>query len=98
MIEQTLIIVKPDGVARGLVGTILERLERTGLTITQLKLVQADEELIGAHYPAEEAWLASVGTKTLQDYERQSLDPRDTFGRSDARAIGCEILSWLHQY
>ena len=41
--EQTLVIVKPDGVQRGLVGAIISRLERRGLRLSALKLLQVDE-------------------------------------------------------
>ncbi|WP_280401365.1 nucleoside-diphosphate kinase [Nocardia carnea] len=50
MTEQTLILIKPDGVARGCVGEVLSRVERKGLKIAALKLEQVDAELAGAHY------------------------------------------------
>jgi nucleoside-diphosphate kinase len=49
-IERTLILVKPDGVQRGLVGEIIGRLERTGLKICGLKIMQMTEELAAQHY------------------------------------------------
>jgi nucleoside-diphosphate kinase len=48
--EQTLVLIKPDGVARGLVGEIITRIERKGLKIAALKLEQVSEELAAAHY------------------------------------------------
>ena len=48
--ETTLILVKPDGVQRGLVGEIIGRLERKGLRIAGLKMVQVNEELANKHY------------------------------------------------
>lgn len=50
MTERTLILVKPDGVARGLVGEVVSRIERKGLTIARLELRQIDEATAGAHY------------------------------------------------
>ncbi|NKY89370.1 nucleoside-diphosphate kinase [Nocardia veterana] len=50
MTEQTLALIKPDGVARGLVGEIITRIERKGLKIAALKLEQVSEELAAAHY------------------------------------------------
>ncbi|MFN2462825.1 MAG: nucleoside-diphosphate kinase [Candidatus Dormibacteria bacterium] len=50
MSERTLVLVKPDGVQRGLVGEVIGRLERKGLKITALKLMQADEALAREHY------------------------------------------------
>jgi nucleoside-diphosphate kinase len=48
--QRTLIIVKPDGVQRGLVGAILERFERRGLQIVALRLMQIDRGLAERHY------------------------------------------------
>ena len=52
--ERTLVIVKPDGVQRGLVGPILTRLEARGLKIVGLKLVQVSSELAARHYAEHE--------------------------------------------
>jgi nucleoside-diphosphate kinase len=48
--QRTLVIVKPDGVQRGLVGPILSRLEARGLKIVGLKLVQVSQDLAARHY------------------------------------------------
>lgn len=52
MTEKTLILIKPDGVQRLLVGRILERYEQRGLRIVGLKLVAVDRELAERHYDA----------------------------------------------
>jgi nucleoside-diphosphate kinase len=48
--EQTLVLVKPDAVQRGLIGEVTSRLERRGLQLVGLKLMQITEELAGRHY------------------------------------------------
>ena len=48
--ERTLILVKPDGVQRGLIGEIIGRFERRGLKLLGLKFIQMSEELAGQHY------------------------------------------------
>ena len=48
--QRTLVIVKPDGVQRGLVGEILGRFERRGLKLVGLKLIQIDRALAERHY------------------------------------------------
>jgi len=48
--ESTLVLVKPDGVNRGVVGGVISRLESTGLKISGLKLIQIDNDLAGKHY------------------------------------------------
>ena len=50
MPDRTLVICKPDAVERGLVGAILNRFERRGLTIAALELRTLDEELLARHY------------------------------------------------
>lgn len=51
-LQRTFVMVKPDGVQRGLVGEIIGRLERKGLKLIGLKLVQVDETLARNHYAA----------------------------------------------
>lgn len=50
--EQTLVLVKPDGVQRGLVGQIITRLERRGLKLIGMKFMQVTRELAASHYEA----------------------------------------------
>jgi nucleoside-diphosphate kinase len=50
LIQRTLVLVKPDGVQRGLVGEIAGRLERRGLKLIGLKMMRIDNELAGRHY------------------------------------------------
>lgn len=50
MIERTLVVIKPDGVKRGLVGEIIRRIERTGLKILGMKMIWADKNFAKKHY------------------------------------------------
>jgi len=52
MIEQTLVLVKPDGVARGLVGEVIRRFENRGLKVVGLKMVKIDTDFSKKHYAA----------------------------------------------
>lgn len=49
-LERTLILVKPDGVRRGLVGEVISRVESKGYQITDLKLMSATRALLEEHY------------------------------------------------
>jgi len=49
-VENTYVMVKPDGVAGGLVGEIISRLERKGLVLEQMRMLTMDEELASMHY------------------------------------------------
>ena len=48
--ERTLVLVKPDGVQRGLIGEVISRLERRGLKLVGMKLMQVDDTLARQHY------------------------------------------------
>ncbi|MFD0363905.1 nucleoside-diphosphate kinase [Nocardia sp. GCM10030253] len=62
MTEQTLVLIKPDAVARGLVGEVLARIERKGLKIVALELKQVSEEVARGHYAehAEKPFFGSL--------------------------------------
>jgi len=49
-VEETLVLVKPDGVSRNLPGEILRRIEAKGYQLVDVKLVEADRELLAKHY------------------------------------------------
>ena len=50
MPERTLVLIKPDGVSRGLIGAVLSRIERKGLKIVALELRTLDRETASSHY------------------------------------------------
>jgi nucleoside-diphosphate kinase len=98
MDERTLVIVKPDGVRRGLTGRILAQFEEVGLRLVRLELRSATPDLIQQHYPSDDGWLATVGGKTITDYERAGRQLEDDFGTADPVAIGRAIKHWLIDY
>lgn len=98
--EQTLVIIKPDGVVRGLIGQILARFERVGLKVVAAKMTQVEKELAEKHYPADrdELW-EGIGKKTLENYKELGMDPVKEMGTEDPREIGFKhIRKWLHEY
>ena len=96
MKEQTLIIFKPDSVARGLVGAITSRFERVGLKIVAAKMMMVSRELADKHYPASrEAFINGMGSKTLENYQDMGIDPVKEVGSADPHEIGLKIREWL---
>jgi nucleoside-diphosphate kinase len=77
-IERTLVIVKPDGVQRGLLGNILGRFERAGLKVVGMKLLWPDSEHVGRHYTDDERYLKEVGEKALANAEAKSVAMNET--------------------
>lgn len=71
--EKTLVLIKPDGVQRSLIGEIIKRYERTGLKLAALKFFIPDENLIKKHYLSDEGWLESVGVKSISAYEKKGI-------------------------
>lgn len=49
-VEHTFVMVKPDGVARGLVGEVVSRFERKGLKLERMRMLQIDDDLAARHY------------------------------------------------
>ena len=78
MIEHTLILVKHDGVLKGLVGEILKRFEQTGLKIVGLKMVHADEHLAGNHYVVTKEWAEALAEKTKKSYAEKGITLKET--------------------
>ncbi len=78
MKEQTLVLIKPDGVQRALVGEIISRFERTGLKAIGMKMVYASKELAGKHYADDAEWLKSVGKKTKDSYAKKGVVLKET--------------------
>lgn len=98
MNQRTVVIIKPDGIAKGLVGEITSRFEKVGLKIVDMKMVQPSDELAQAHYPVTEEWLVGVGNKSLADYEKFGLNPVEYMGTKDPRQIGEKIHQFNIKY
>jgi nucleoside-diphosphate kinase len=73
--QKTLVLIKHDGVARGIMGEIMHRFERVGLKICGMKLVEATTDMGHRHYPNTKEWLETVGNRTLEEYKEKHIDP-----------------------
>jgi len=96
--QKALIIIKPDGVQRGLIGKIITRFEQVGLKIIGLKFVRATEKQVVSHYPETDAWFKKVGERTLTNYAKKGLDAKKVFGTNDSIQIGRTVKKWLIKY
>lgn len=94
MIEQTLVLIKPDGVKKGLIGKIVARLEDTGLRVCAMKMIWPDDKLAKNHYPLEEQWAKSVFKKAKTTAERE----KRKFEHKDHMKFGERIQSALREY
>jgi len=97
--EQTFVMIKPDGVKRGVIGEILHRFERMGLKIVAMKMVSPDEQILLKHYQSDkEATLKRWGEKTLATYEKYGKDAVKEFGTKDPLELGKLVNKWLFDY
>ncbi|MSR73640.1 MAG: nucleoside-diphosphate kinase [Candidatus Pacebacteria bacterium] len=96
--EQTFMMVKPDGVRRGLTGEIIKRIEQRGLKIVACSLTTLKRTEIDRHYPKDAKWIRRVGEKTLAVYVKYGLNPKKEIGTDDMEKIGRIVREWLLDY
>jgi nucleoside-diphosphate kinase len=92
--ERTLVIIKPDGIQRTLIGEILKRYERAGLKLTALKMMLPTPDHIEKHYTLDPEWRRITGEKTIKGYVSKGLTPPST----DPLEITRIILENLKRY
>jgi len=92
--EQTLVIVKPDGVQRSLIGEIIRRFEQAGLKLAAMKMVLPTAEHIEQHYTLDPNWRTVTGEKTIKSYKEKGLIPPS----DDPLVITAKILANLKKY
>lgn len=94
--EQTLVIIKPDALQRGIAGDIIQRFEKVGLKLIGCKMFIPTKDLLNKHYPlAREEFIQGMGNKTLENYKELGIDPIEAFGSDDAKVIGTKVQNWL---
>ncbi|MSR71407.1 MAG: nucleoside-diphosphate kinase [Candidatus Taylorbacteria bacterium] len=92
--ERTLVIIKPDGIQRSLIGEIIKRYERSGLKLVAIKMMVATPELIEKHYTLDPAWRKVTGEKTIKGYLDKGLKPP----ANDPQEITRILLEHLIKY
>ena len=85
MMERTLVLVKPEGVKRALIGKVIGRFEDTGLKVTALKMLLPNRDIAGRHYPLDEEWYTNAWKKTEKGPEFKETPLQ----------LGERVRSWL---
>lgn len=93
-IEKSLILIKPDGIRRGLVGEIIKRIESCGLKIIGLKMAKPSLSHIKKHYPAVKEHLTGMGNKTLNTYKNYGISAKHELGTDNPLKIGEMVHKW----
>lgn len=88
MLQQTLIIIKPDGVSRGLTEEIIRRYEAVGLRVVKRKDMIAPLSIVEKHYPMDSDYLRLIGEKTIAAGQRVK----------SAEDQGRKVVSWLRKF
>lgn len=88
-------LIKPDGVRKGLIGEMIKRFEQRDLKIVAMEMFQASRREIDSHYPKDEKWIRRIGEKTSANYAKYGYDVKDDFGTSDLYKIGKEVRTWV---
>ncbi len=92
--EKTLVIIKPDGIQRTLIGEIVKRIERVGLKLVAMKMILPTTDLVRSHYLIDPEWLFKAGSKSLKNYAEKGIEPDE----KDPVKIGEKVLERLQKY
>ncbi len=96
--ERTFLMVKPDGVRKGLIGEIIKRIEQRDLKIVAIEMFEANKSQVNDHYPKDKAWISRLGDKTLSTYQKYGIDPKKELGTDNNLKIGNMVRAWLVDY
>lgn len=88
MLQRTLIIIKPDGVAGGFTSEIIKRYEAVGLRVVKRKDMMAPWNLVEKHYPMDPDYLRSIGQKTIAAGQPVK----------SAQDQGRRVVTWLRKF
>ena len=92
--ERTLVVIKPDGVQRSLIGEIIKRFEQVGLKMVAVKMLVPTEDFVEKHYTLDPHWRQLTGEKTIKGYIEKGLEPPSR----DPLEISQKILENLKRY
>lgn len=92
--EKTLIIIKPDGVQRNLIGEIISRFERAGLKLVGMKMMTADIDMVKKHYTLDPEWMRLVGEKSIKGLLDKGIEPISR----DPMVIAESVIDRLSKY
>jgi nucleoside-diphosphate kinase len=93
--ERTLLMIKPDGVNRKLIGEVIKRVEQSDLKIAAMKMQKPTKEFGERFYPDIDEWYKSVGDRAKTAFEKQNLDVKKYYGTDIPIEMGKVVKKWL---
>ncbi|OGE25595.1 hypothetical protein A3C26_03550 [Candidatus Daviesbacteria bacterium RIFCSPHIGHO2_02_FULL_39_12] len=88
MLQQTLILLKPDAVEKNLTEEIIRRYQAAGLKVVKRKKIMAPLEIVEKHYPMNPDYLRSIGEKTIAAGQKVK----------SAEDQGRKVVTWLRKF
>jgi nucleoside-diphosphate kinase len=92
--EKSLVIIKPDGVQRSLIGEVIKRIERVGLKLVALKFEIPTKDRTKSHYTIDPEWIIKTGTKAHLTRKNSGMDLTGI----EPQQVGEDILSKNQEY
>lgn len=92
--ERTLVLIKPDGIQRTLIGEIIKRYEQVGLKLIALKMIVPTAKHVEEHYTLDPNWRRVTGEKSIKGYKDKGLTPPS----EDPLVITAKVLEGLKKY
>jgi len=92
--ERTLVVIKPDGIQRSLIGEIIKRYERLGLKLVGIKMLVPTVEMVEKHYTLDPEWRRITGEKRV----KAAKDKGEVLETEDPYEITAVILENLKKY
>jgi len=93
--ERTLVIIKPDGIQRTLIGEIIKRYEQIGLKLVGIKMLIPTADLVEKHYTLDPEWRLKTGLKTIKGYTDKGLTPPETDPLKITSVLLKKLVSYL---
>jgi nucleoside-diphosphate kinase len=96
--EHTLIIIKPDGVAKKIEADVIDMIRTDGLAPLFRKAVLPTREMMDRHYTFDDAWREKVGKGNIALCRANGLDPYEIYGSDEPKAVGEAVRQMLLDY
>jgi nucleoside-diphosphate kinase len=93
--ERSLVLVKPDGVQRGLIGESIKRYEQAGLKLIAIKMVIPTKKMSLDHYSVDPEWTFKTGTKAIEAWKMKGLTPPTKDPIELAEAVRKQLVTFL---
>lgn len=94
-VEQTFVMIKPDGVKRGIAGKVFKKFEEAGLKLVAARMIRPTKEKATKNYPGTNEWMRKMGEKTLNSNGGDIESVKRDYGTDDLLKVGEEIYKAL---